>query len=369
MPDDTEITEQEQTEDEDHFDDAFVESAKEAGSGKKFEFVEPDEPKTEEEKEAAKAKLEAEDKAKAEKEAKEAEEAKAAEEKAKLEKETEEETKARKEAEAEAKAEEEKKAGEEDEVEKRGKELLEAEEKAKKEKEETDAKETAEAKAAEKETAKAAPVSKDLATALSSLLADEEVSESIEVNGVEVNLKQYFEDFPEAKIASALMAKKVVERLVDRNVLMSRAGYEEDMAGVVDLVQDIHFELRVAQLLPDYEDIVESKEFEALAEKASPAIKALLASSTPKDFVDAVKKLTGKDKPKEEKETKVQKIAREKKEEAQKIAKEKKDRHDRLHGGAGKSSSGPGGDISPTVDEDDYDASFDEAASEALKKE
>lgn len=351
-PDDTKkVTEPEQTEDESDFDAAFIERAEEAGSGKKFEFVEK-EPETDEESKA-KEEEEAAATAKAEEKAKikEAEETKAAEEKAKAEGETEEETKARKEKEAEAK--EGKKAEEEeDEVEKRGKELLEAEEKAKKEQEEAKAKEVEETKAAETKAAKPVPVSKDLATALSSLLTEGEVSESVEVDGIEVDLKQYFEDFPEAKIASALMAKKVIERLVERDVLMSRTGYEDDMAGVVDLVQDVFFELKVSQLMPDYEEVIGSKEFEGLAGGASPAIKALLASSSPKDFVDAVKKLTGKDKlPKKEKgET-----------EAQKIAREKKERHDRLYKSSGKSSSGPGGDINPTADEEDYSAAFDEA--------
>lgn len=341
MPDDTEIAERSEEEPSSEFDDAFSAAMEDAIEGKPV--------KEPEEKDGGDAEAEAESKAEEETKAEEERLEKERLEKEKLEaNETEEEKQAR-----------EAKEKDEDEAEKRGKELLEENAKTKLEQEEADrvAREEKEKREAEEKAAAGPePVTEEHIKVLGSILPEDQLPDAIEVDGVSIDLKDYVNEYPEAKVLMGLTLQRGIENLVKTGTLVTGEQHRQEMEALSQRFSDDLYDLQVNIAHPDAGEIVDSDEFKKWSNEQSAATKALFGSPTPSDFIIGLTKYKDS-------------LGTKQAEEADIEAKKKKDAHDKLYSDtAGKSATKPKATTSGDS-EQSYGDAFNEAMEKADKKE
>ena len=183
----------------------------------------------------------------------------------------------------EAVEEEEEPAEEElDEDETRGKELLEAEEKAA---------EDAKAKEVAPETSSApakVPYTPD-DIKLFSQFGDISLfpEGTVDVNGVTLDIRQHLEDFPEARAVSGIVAKGIVDRMIENKVLVTSEA-------ITDLKQELaneRYRDKVDSILgSDSAKIWNDKKFQEYKEKAPKEVQALFRSPEPGDAARGFKR-------------------------------------------------------------------------------
>lgn len=259
----------------------------------------------------------------------------------------------------------EKETPEETEEDKRGKEILAKEEadRQAKEKEEAD---KAKAKVGEEADGKPKFTVNDV-KAFSNILVKDKLPETVDIgDGVEVNVREFLEDFPAAQAVITMMFRELMGNLINNGVLVTG----DSLSGIKDSVSSLDFNNAVYRMAPeievrdekgkvigtermDVEKILESPEFKGWLPKA-PAEHQALFRGTAQDFVMGLKKFA---------ESQNIGKAKEKVKEIDKKASEKKKEHDALHsetirkrGGGGRSEE------DEEAPEDDFDANFNEAA-------
>ena len=227
----------------------------------------------------------------------------------------------------------------EDEALTRGRELMEEEEESRR------AAETAQAEDQRKETPAPQPVAPGLINALSSLVSKDILPEgALEVNGVEVDLRDYLSDNPEVSAIVGIGFRQGMNRLIESGRIMTSDQVEETVSKAV-------FEATVTSQHRDAPKIVQSDEWgKWFDEEATDEEKALFRSKNPMDHVLGLERF---------KNRATVKKAREKKEARDKEAKEAHGKHKDVHKHTGRSRTAT---PSSKPSSDDFDAAFDEAA-------
>jgi hypothetical protein len=218
---------------------------------------------------------------------------------------------------------------------KRGKELREKweqEEEQRKEKEAKDAEQARQAEAKRKaEEASRTPLSVDDLKLFRDVVPIETLPDAVEVDGKEINLKSYVEDFPEASVMSSYAAKAVVDRLVENQILMTTESHKQALQDVEARFANEVFRLRVESKVEDVSGIYNSDDFQSWFKQAPGEIRALFDSSDPNDHVRVFNRFikeSGKDE------------ADKKKTEANNKAREKKEKRDSIYKTPKKKSGG-----------------------------
>ena len=163
----------------------------------------------------------------------------------------------------------------------RGKELLEAEEKASAERKAPETPETPEAPAKVPYTPDDIKVFNQFADM--SLLPDE----VIDIDGVDVNVKSYLEEFPEARVVSGIVAKGIVDRLIENNVLVSAKSLTNLRQ---ELANERYRDKVDLSLNTDSQKIWNDKKFQDWREKAPKEVQALFRSPDPGDAARGFKR-------------------------------------------------------------------------------
>ena len=211
-------------------------------------------------------------------------------------------------------------------------------------------KEAADAKAKEEAEAKAGPavLGVDQAKTFSDFITEDELPDVIEIEGQEIKLKEYLNDFPEATIIAGFQTQKILQRLIDNNTLPTVNAMRQLESNISEAL----FDLRVLGKVPDAQEIVDSDKYKTWAGGATPETKALLKSENPADFVKALHKF---------KRSVARKVSKKKpdKEKARKH-KEHSDLHSSTLRQRGKTGETGGG----SAGEDDFDGAFEEALKE-----
>ena len=109
----------------------------------------------------------------------------------------------------------------------------------------------------------------------------------VEIDGVDVNVKSYLEEFPEARVVSGIVAKGIVDRLIENNVLVSAQS-------LVTLRQELaneRYRDKVdLNLNTDSQKIWNDKKFQDWKEKAPKEVQALFRSPDPSDAARGFKR-------------------------------------------------------------------------------
>ena len=164
----------------------------------------------------------------------------------------------------------------------RGKELLEAEEKAE----------------ADKKTAETAPVAPAPPSIvpytpddikLYSQFADMSLlpEGTIEVDGTSLDIRQHLEDFPESRVVSGIVAKGIVDRLIENNVLVSSETLKSFRQ---DLANERYRDKVDLSLNTDSQKIWNDKKFQDWKKDAPKEVQALFRSSDPADAARGFKR-------------------------------------------------------------------------------
>ena len=249
---------------------------------------------------------------------------------------------------------------EESEAIKRGKELLEKGEKDKKAQEEQAAKEKEDQEKKEKETTPEAakPFTADDVKTYAGILKAEDLPDTIEINGEEVDLKSYISDFPEVVPLITMTTQRILKNLVDTGVLVTSNTLNNQVSKINETVEVREFNNIVYRLAPDGMDVdstIDSQDFKDWLEKeAKPEQKVLFSSGEAKDFALGLKEF--------DQGIKI-KAARDKNKDKDETDRKKKEEHDNLHKSTLKSGGERSG-VSESIDsaEQDFDSAFDEAA-------
>lgn len=223
----------------------------------------------------------------------------------------------------------------------RGKALIEEEEKAKKAEEDRKAEEErlkAEAEAAKKP--EIIPLDANNVKTFIDLVDPSALPESVEIDGATYNVREVLEDSPELAVVAGYATQRVLERLVENDVLVTTEVYSKKIQDIEDRIYGLYFDTTVMREIPDVMKIAESEEFgKWMKESATKEEIALLGSRDPGDYVLGLRrylKASGQQEKEREKEDSAAKEAAKKA--AKKEADKKKKDHQSIHASSNRPS-------------------------------
>ncbi len=240
---------------------------------------------------------------------------------------------------------------------------------------ETEAKEEADKQAeeekqrlAEEEAAKEAdkvnPLTEDRVKTFVGMIAPSELPDTIELDGVDYDVKSYMADNPEAQVISGMVTQKILERLVENGVVMTAAQHNEKMQDIEDRLYGLHFDTTVMRAIPDAMQIVETKEYQTWMEKeATKEDLALLGSADPADYILGLNRFPGAATASDK-----SKVSDKSNDEAKAKAKADKDKHDSIHSSTMSASHKTDTKGSMESGKSEFSNAFAEAEADAEKK-
>ena len=183
---------------------------------------------------------------------------------------------------------------EEDEDLKRGQEILDHEAKRKEEEDKFEAEQARlEAEEAERRKPDVAPYTVDDIRVFKNVVPDAIFPDEIEVDGNNINLKEFLEDTPEVKTISAIVAKNIVDTLLKNNYIPHYSVMEQKINEAEDRLLYKMFVDRITDRthgVPEAIEIVNSKEFKTWLDKQDAKIQALRRSGEEKDHIKMLKR-------------------------------------------------------------------------------